>query len=256
MKRTEDWLNQAIRELEEAEYNLRGGYYELVCFLSQQSAEKAIKALLQERRIEKRTHSLLKLLEGEKIDEKMEFCVTFLEKQYSRYPDAYDEGTAYERYSRTEGEQCLNCARLILDWVKRKIAEVKPTQETPKPKESLQAKLVILFGSRARGNYTESSDYDVLVVDDKIPTDPRKVDDELYLKAKRMFDGEVDAVFMNTSVFLKKLNEGVPFILEVIEDGKVLERDEEFWREIKKIYEEVRKKYIREGNNWILKERS
>lgn len=104
-----------------------------------------------------------------------------------------------------------------MKWIKEKIVEESRLQEqVSQSKDRLQAKLVILFGSRARGDYTEDSDYDILIVDDRIPTDPRKVDDESYLKAKKMFEGDVDAVFMNTQVFLKKLNEGIPFILEIL----------------------------------------
>ncbi|WP_338025400.1 nucleotidyltransferase domain-containing protein [Acidianus ambivalens] len=47
----------------------------------------------------------------------------------------------------------------------------------------------MLFGSRARGDFTNSSDYDVLVVGDEIPKDPRKVPNELYLKVMKMFPG-------------------------------------------------------------------
>ncbi|WP_252896897.1 nucleotidyltransferase domain-containing protein [Metallosphaera hakonensis] len=65
-------------------------------------------------------------------------------------------------------------------------------------------KLIILFGSRSRGDFTEHSDYDVLVVDDDIPKDPRRVSDQLYAKVLAMFPGEVDPVFMNSEVFLKK----------------------------------------------------
>ncbi len=39
---------------------------------------------------------------------------------------------------------------------------------------------------------------------------------------------KVDPVFMNTEVFLKKLRNGVPFILQIIKEGKVIEKDEEF----------------------------
>ncbi|MEM1595519.1 MAG: nucleotidyltransferase domain-containing protein, partial [Ignisphaera sp.] len=35
-------------------------------------------------------------------------------------------------------------------------------------------KLVVLFGSRARGNYTDESDIDILVVADNLPKDPRE----------------------------------------------------------------------------------
>ncbi|BFI74900.1 nucleotidyltransferase domain-containing protein [Sulfurisphaera ohwakuensis] len=114
-------------------------------------------------------------------------------------------------------------------------------------------KLIILFGSRARGDYTESSDYDVLVVDNKIPEDPRNVSDDLYLQIMRMFPGEVDPVFMNTNVFLKKLIEGIPFVLQIIEEGKVIEKDEEFWRQVIEIYNKVRPLWDRKGNTWIRK---
>ncbi|MCG3110045.1 hypothetical protein L3N51_02342 [Metallosphaera sp. J1] len=96
----------------------------------------------------------------------------------------------------------------------------------------------MLFGSRARGDFTESSDYDVLYVDDIVPRDPRKVSNELFLKVLYMFPGEVDPVFMNTEIFLRKLKDGVPFLLQILEEGKVLERDEKFWEEVTKIFQE------------------
>jgi predicted nucleotidyltransferase len=85
-------------------------------------------------------------------------------------------------------------------------------------------RLVILFGS-SRGDFTEGSDYDVLVVGDEIPKDPRRIPSELYMNVVKMFPKEVDPVFMNTSVFMKKLMEGSPYILQVIEEGRVIEKD-------------------------------
>ena len=40
------WLLQAKQDLDDARYNLEGERYHLACFLSQQSAEKALKAFL------------------------------------------------------------------------------------------------------------------------------------------------------------------------------------------------------------------
>ncbi|BCS93186.1 nucleotidyltransferase domain-containing protein [Metallosphaera javensis (ex Sakai et al. 2022)] len=108
----------------------------------------------------------------------------------------------------------------------------------------------MLFGSRARGDFTESSDYDVLYVDDIVPRDPRKVSNELFLKVLYMFPGEVDPVFMNTEIFLRKLKDGVPFLLQILEEGKVLERDEKFWEEVTKIFQEKRKEWERVGDVW------
>jgi predicted nucleotidyltransferase len=112
-------------------------------------------------------------------------------------------------------------------------------------------RLMILFGSRARGDFTKSSDYDVLVVGDEIPKDPRKVPNELYMSIVKMYDGEVDAVFMNTEVFLRKLRDGSPFLLQIIEEGRVLYKDEEFWNEVMRIYSSVRPLYERKGRKWI-----
>ncbi len=35
-----DWMAQAKRDLESAEWAMRGGYYEWACFMGQQAAEK------------------------------------------------------------------------------------------------------------------------------------------------------------------------------------------------------------------------
>jgi len=40
------WLRQAERDLDDAEYSLAGRRYNLACFLRQQTAEKALKAIL------------------------------------------------------------------------------------------------------------------------------------------------------------------------------------------------------------------
>ena len=43
--RARDWLNQALRDLEQAEDSRRAGRHEWACFAAQQAAEKAVKAL-------------------------------------------------------------------------------------------------------------------------------------------------------------------------------------------------------------------
>ena len=55
---------------------------------------------------------------------------------------------------------------------------------------------------------------------------------------------------MNTNNFLKKLREGSTFILEVIEDGKVVMADQEFLNTVR-LFSEVRKNYRREGRLWV-----
>ncbi len=109
-------------------------------------------------------------------------------------------------------------------------------------------KLIVLFGSRARGDYTDSSDYDILVVSDELPGDPREAFDRLY-------DLDYPNVFpigMSTSSFLRRLEKGSTFILEVLEDGKVLSADEDFLQEVMAKFKEVRRRFRREGRTWIL----
>ena len=44
--RDRDWINQAERDLEQAEDSRRAGRHEWVCFAAQQAAEKALEAFL------------------------------------------------------------------------------------------------------------------------------------------------------------------------------------------------------------------
>ncbi|BFH73810.1 nucleotidyltransferase domain-containing protein [Sulfurisphaera javensis] len=111
--------------------------------------------------------------------------------------------------------------------------------------KDLQPRLIILFGSYARGDYTEESDIDILIVSDKLSTDPREAFIQTF-KPK----GKIIPTAFNTSVFLKKLKEGSTFLLEILEDGKILCGDEEFIAEVKRIYDDIRKRYKRKGKVW------
>ncbi len=108
-------------------------------------------------------------------------------------------------------------------------------------------KLVMIFGSRARGDFTDESDLDVLVVSDELPKDPREAFSLLYSEEYP----RVMPLGMNTPVFLRKLKEGSTFILEVIEDGKVVMADEEFLSTVLRLFREMRGRYRREGKLWI-----
>lgn len=107
-------------------------------------------------------------------------------------------------------------------------------------------KLVILFGSYSRGNYTESSDVDILVVSDELPKDPR----EAFLRAFIMEYPNIMPTAMNTEVFMNKLRSGSTFILEILEDGRILCANDEFLGKVWEEYDAVRKRFRREGNVW------
>lgn len=49
---------------------------------------------------------------------------------------------------------------------------------------------------------------------------------------------------------MKKLDEGSTFILEIIEDGKILRGEKEFEREVLERYKKIRKRFRRKGRLW------
>lgn len=107
-------------------------------------------------------------------------------------------------------------------------------------------RLITLFGSRARGDYTENSDVDVLVVADEFPRDPR----EAYAIVAKLADPKVVPTCFNTESFVKKLENESTMIMEVLEDGKVVYADEGFFEEVIAKYREVRKRWTRSGKTW------
>ncbi|MEM0490813.1 MAG: nucleotidyltransferase domain-containing protein [Ignisphaera sp.] len=117
-----------------------------------------------------------------------------------------------------------------------------------KYRKKLALRLVILFGSRARGDYTDRSDIDILVVADDLPKDPR----ESFALLRDTSFTNVNPIGFNTESFLKKLKDGSAFVIEVIEDGKILYIDNEFLDKVMKIYRDVRKRYARQGKTWYL----
>ena len=112
--------------------------------------------------------------------------------------------------------------------------------------EGYGVRLVVLFGSAARGDYTDESDVDVLVVADHLPSDPR----EAYEVVKRVVGGRVQPTCFTTSSFLRKLRGESTFIMEVLEDGKIAYADAEFLEEVLAVYREVRARWVRRGRTW------
>lgn len=115
-------------------------------------------------------------------------------------------------------------------------------------KKKLTLRLVVLFGSRARGDYTDRSDIDIFVVADDLPKDPR----ESFAMLRDIDFVSVHPVGSNTESFLKKLREGNVFIIEILEEGKVVYSDKEFLEQVMSIYRKTRSRYTRRGKTWSL----
>ncbi|KUJ98778.1 MAG: Uncharacterized protein XD43_1561 [Thermococcales archaeon 44_46] len=77
---------------------------------------------------------------------------------------------------------------------------------------------VILFGSYARGDYNLASDFDLIVISDKIKGNPLERTRELYKLNKEFLP--VDIIAYTKKEFLKALENLSPSALDAIAEGK------------------------------------
>lgn len=115
----EQWLSQAKRDLETAEYLLEGLRFKEASFFCQQAAEKALKAFIIHKNKELiRTHDLVRLAKLVDLPVDLETECDRLTQVYidTRYPD-----TGLGFYSKAEVEEDLMTARRITQWVEKHI---------------------------------------------------------------------------------------------------------------------------------------
>jgi HEPN domain-containing protein len=125
--RSEDWLAQAERDLEQAVDSQAAGRHEWSCFACHQAAEKAVKALHLSLGQEAWGHvvaSLLSELPGDVSDLLIE-AGQVLDNYYipTRYPNGHPAGAPFEHYGARQSEEALNCARSIVDHVRSQMAD-------------------------------------------------------------------------------------------------------------------------------------
>lgn len=120
--RSADWFEQAKRDVETARI-LRGeGRYEWAAFVSQQAAEKAIKAVLQAKGRAAWGHAVTDLLQALAAEAKIEVptylgpCAMRLDRNYigARYPDSWAEGPPHRYYTEVDADDAIGCAEKIL----------------------------------------------------------------------------------------------------------------------------------------------
>jgi HEPN domain-containing protein len=117
--RSADWLNQAERDLRQAEASLRDWFNEWACFASQQAAEKAVKGLILSLHGEPRGNSVASLIDAlpENVrpnhlrDEALELDQAYIP---SRYPNAHPVGHPGTAYTRKMGERLIEYSRQII----------------------------------------------------------------------------------------------------------------------------------------------
>lgn len=127
-RRYRDWLAQAERDLAAAEESARAGYYEWAAFQAQQSAEKALKALLRYHHHEARGHTLVHLLDVLQglmpVPAGLWPCARELDRHYiqPRYPNGFASGYPAEFYDADTAQRALDDARTILQFVRENLA--------------------------------------------------------------------------------------------------------------------------------------
>jgi predicted nucleotidyltransferase len=124
------------------------------------------------------------------------------------------------------------------DKIMRFVEQVKP----------LKPKLIMLYGSYARGDYTESSDIDVCVVAEGLPED---------IFVRRSLSGlhkvkNLNPVGFHPDEFLEELKRPNFFLYDVLKEGIVI-YDDGFLEEAKRTMEEEgkRKGIIKSGVRWM-----
>ena len=130
VERSKDWLNQAERDIKQAEASLRDGFYEWACFAAQQGAEKALKALVQSLGGEAWGHSVAALIDAlpESVkplhlkDKALELDLAHIP---SRYPNAHPAGFPGSAFTQEIAERLIQYAREILKYCSTAVSRVQ-----------------------------------------------------------------------------------------------------------------------------------
>ena len=118
----ERWLDQAEYDLGFARLALRENYFSQACFISQQAAEKAVKAIVYgsgERLV--RGHSIVEIVDhfADPVPELIDLRAAgkSLDEHYiaSRYPNGVAEGPPFAAYDRPKAEEAMAAAAQIVE---------------------------------------------------------------------------------------------------------------------------------------------
>jgi HEPN domain-containing protein len=157
---------------------MEGGDFNWACFKAHQAAEFAVRGLLYGIERPARGHSVSKLLDAAKallsVPKALVEPGKFLDKFYipTRYVDAWSEGAPFEYFTRGDAEAALAAAEKIIAFVEETWRGVLKFREELRARALTLAKAVaralpgtaLLVGSYARGDFSEDSDVDLMVV--------------------------------------------------------------------------------------------
>ena len=124
------WLAQAKEDLKWAAHLAEKGGYHLACFLSQQVAEKALKAFLYAQGEEVVLgHSVGRLCSsagsydaafGQKADRWKTLDTFYIP---TRYPNGLPDGIPAEAYNKSIADSAVGLAREVVQFVEKRVAE-------------------------------------------------------------------------------------------------------------------------------------
>ncbi len=126
--RADDWLSQAVRDLEQAADSRRAGRHEWACFAAHQAAEKAVTALHLHLGQEAWGHVVARLLRELPVTvtvppdlvEKARVLDSFYVP--TRYPNSHPAGAPFEHYGPLQSGEALQYAGETLELVRRQMA--------------------------------------------------------------------------------------------------------------------------------------
>jgi HEPN domain-containing protein len=125
VNRWKDWYEQAKRDFERAKLDFELKFFEWTCFTSQQSAEKAIKALGLKYGLNLWGHSITEMLKilSEKIDipDNVKENAKLLDLYYipPRYPNSFTTGKPADYFTEKQAQEALNAADYIIRFCER-----------------------------------------------------------------------------------------------------------------------------------------
>jgi HEPN domain-containing protein len=126
--RSLDWLNQALRDLDQAEDSQRAGRHEWACFAAYQAAEKAVKSLHLSLGQEAWGHVVAQLLaelpESTQVSQDLMDKGRVLDNFYipTRYANRHPAGAPFEHYGPLQSGEAIKYAREIIEFLRLQMA--------------------------------------------------------------------------------------------------------------------------------------
>ena len=118
-----NWMRQAEADLRSSENSLDSRDFYVSAFMSQQTVEKALKALvIQTKKELVKTHNISKLAKLVEAPKDLLVKISYLEPVYAqtRYPDV-SSNLPFEEFDESDATDFLNTAMEVFQWVAEKI---------------------------------------------------------------------------------------------------------------------------------------